>query len=554
MKRTLALILIIVLTVSLLAACGQSPSQAPAGQPASSAPAAAGEPAAELGPNAIVDEKITISVFHADAGNFTDLPTNKFVLWCEEQTNIHVDWIAPGEDPESKLTLILASGSDLPEVITGFEMSNGLQIQLGQEGILVPLNDYIDKFGTNVKAIYEKTGSRSMVTAPDGNIYGMPMLEESYQIQYPQKMWMNKVWLDALNLSMPTTTDEFYEVLKAFKTGDPNGNGIADEVPLAGTKIVLPGESSDAWNNSLDCFIMNSFVYYDNLTGRMVDNGKVLSSYVQPGWREGVRYLRKLYSEGLIDSESFTQNASQEMNLVENGDVVLLGAAPSGNPATFSAQDGDNIAQYVPVAPLKGSGGVQTTQYLPPELSNRAFITKACKNPEAAFRWIDFLLTEDATLRQIFGVLDYNWRYANPGEIGLNGKQANYTILKNLWVPEQNEGVELLPNIVESIAEGIAFEGMEDLGSGANLNDATDLYVPYKPKEYMPKVFMESDDTEFCGEFEGSVMTYATECFAKFVVGDMDIESDWDSYVGTINAMGLDKYLSILQKYYDMNK
>ncbi len=66
-----------------------------------------------------------------------------------------------------------------------------------------------------------------------------------------QKLWIYKPWLDKLGLKMPETTEELYQVLKAFKEQDPNGNGQADELPLSTSKI------GDGWNNSFDLYFMD---------------------------------------------------------------------------------------------------------------------------------------------------------------------------------------------------------------------------------------------------------------------------------------------------------
>lgn len=42
-----------------------------------------------------------------------------------------------------------------------------------------------------------------------------------------------KDWADNLGLSAPTTTDEFYEMLKQFTENDPNGTGENDTIGLA---------------------------------------------------------------------------------------------------------------------------------------------------------------------------------------------------------------------------------------------------------------------------------------------------------------------------------
>lgn len=86
------------------------------------------------------------------------------------------------------------------------------------------------------------------ITAPDGNIYALPSINDCYHCSMAQKMWIYKPWLDKLGLDVPTTTDELYTVLKAFKDKDPNGNGKADEVPLTGAP------RGSGWYSSIDAF------------------------------------------------------------------------------------------------------------------------------------------------------------------------------------------------------------------------------------------------------------------------------------------------------------
>ena len=77
-----------------------------------------------------------------------------------------------------------------------------------------------------------------MITAPDGHIYSFPWIEElgagKESIHSVNDFpWINVEWLNKLGLKMPTTTEELKQVLIAFKTKDPNGNGKADEIPMS---------------------------------------------------------------------------------------------------------------------------------------------------------------------------------------------------------------------------------------------------------------------------------------------------------------------------------
>ncbi len=77
-------------------------------------------------------------------------------------------------------------------------------------------------------------------TSADGNIYSMTQYEPQAWNMTPYRLYINQTWLDKLGLNVPTTTDEYKEVLKAFATQDPNGNGQADEIlPTALPRVLM---------------------------------------------------------------------------------------------------------------------------------------------------------------------------------------------------------------------------------------------------------------------------------------------------------------------------
>ena len=247
-----------------------------------------------------------------------------------------------------------------------------------------------------------------------------------------QKLWIYQPWLDALGLEMPTTTDEFEQVLLAFKEQDPNGNGQADEIPLSTTI------DAEGWQNSLDRFFMNSFIYNPGEDAHrpwlILQEGKVTPVYNTPQWKEGLKYLQRLYAQGLIDPQSFTQDIDGLQRLGNNPDEVILGAAPSGWMGVFIAVDEElqdtRWTDYVPVPPLEGPQGVRYAAWGPATGEPAIVITSACKDPALAVRWIDAQYDREATLRSERGVLGEDWRWAEEGETDYNGEQAAWKILR----------------------------------------------------------------------------------------------------------------------------
>ncbi len=272
-------------------------------------------------------------------------------------------------------------------MITGLNISPAQQMIYSTQGAFLPLNELIENQGKNTNKMFQDNPEiQSTITAVDGNIYHCSM---------SQKMWIYEPWLKKLNLDMPETTDELYEVLKAFKKNDPNGNGKPDEIPLS--------ISPKSWSSSIDAFLLNSFIYnpvygssYKHI---FIKDNKLDVAYNKPEWREGLRYLNRLYAEGLLAPESFTQDDNQLIQIGENPDTVFCGASTGGHQGVFTQLLGDTgrWKEYKTVPPLKGPNGVQYAALDSTGLIPGAFvITKKARHPELALRWADGLYEREA--------------------------------------------------------------------------------------------------------------------------------------------------------------
>lgn len=149
----------------------------------------------------------------------------------------------------------------------GANLTTAQQIKYGmEEGILIPLDELIIKYGPNITQMFEEHPEvKASITAPDGHIYALPNFNQGSLAKTPT-WWYNAEWLEALGVTeLPTTTEGFYELLKRFKTEDPNGNGEADEIPF--TFIVNAGnmDYTDPNLYILPAFGVNSArIYVDN--------------------------------------------------------------------------------------------------------------------------------------------------------------------------------------------------------------------------------------------------------------------------------------------------
>jgi putative aldouronate transport system substrate-binding protein len=495
----------------------------------------------------ITKQKTTLNVLMKQAATVTDYEDNALTKFLEEKTNVHVKFtLVPDKDWITKLNLLLATNTDLPDVILG-GVDNTLLVKYGSLGVFQPLNKLIDKNTVEFPKMLKQIDYLSkLITAPDGNIYGLPRINESYNVSMPSKMWMNQKFLDAVGMVAPTTTDELYNVLKAFKTKDPNKDGKADEIPLAG--------ATTGWQLPVEGFLMSSFVQNDTLKRLTLVDGKIQAAYMTPEWREGLRYMKKLADEKLLDPMSFSQDQNQLKQLFENA-TPLLGAVTGGGFGAYSNPNGTRKNDYLPVSPMKGPNGVQQVIWDPyGAVTNGMFVlTNKCQGEcaDIAVKWADQFFDLDVTLRSRLGVPEVDWKKST-GKPGVNGKSALYEPIL-VWGSNQKSHWSFInPGFYpDAWSDGNVYNQDNPYEMQYFLRKATaDKYEAYK-KAVVPPLILTAKESEEITGMETEITTYVKENIARFVLGNRDLDKDWDSYLKDLNNMGLVRYLAIYQQAYD---
>jgi putative aldouronate transport system substrate-binding protein len=304
---------------------------------------------------------------------------------------------------------------------------------------------------------------------------------------------------------------------------------------------------------------MNSFTYAPFTRIYVNDEGKVDVPFNKDGWKEGLTYLNRLYSEGLMDPQALTRDAAQLVQLGENPDVPILGAASGPNQSALTQLNGSSgrWLEYKAVAPLKGPDGVQVTQYDPYQVAPGQFvITNKAKNPEAAFRFADALYDREITLRSTIGEPDVDWRWATADEIGLNGEPAVYMDMSKFGVTQNKQwsqtGIAYRPN---SLRLGLVANPDNPLDS-ILYNETKEKYEPYRVnvETVLPPINFTVDQSSEIADLSKTIYDYTNEMMARFIIGDADINTGWDQYLATLDSMNLSRYLEIYQEAYETYK
>lgn len=548
-RRSVKKLICILLTGSmLLAGCGASdagstkteavPASAEEGMEAQSTAAKEGtEGSAEIsGEGPIVDEKVTYTLACQLSPNWGNPADGEFWKKLEEETNVHIEWITYLEtEADEKFKLLIASG-DYPDGFIGaLGGTDNDIVTYGSEGIYIPLNDLIDQYCPNFKrrVSEEYPDLMKMITCADGNIYGMPSV--LYNPDIYNNTFINKKWLDAVGADVPETTEEFEAVLKKFKEEDPNGNGEADEIPMTFM-------FSD-WGASDHGPYFGAFGYPLSPDYIMIDNKQVKYLGAEESFKKGAEWLGKLYEEGLVDRDIFTQDSSGMSAKVSQGNVGVF--------SSWDATDaGDYADDYVALMPLKGPEGEQNAlvEGITGFYKGRFMITDKAKNPEILMQWVDrFYESMETGLNATYGIgpdKDKSWYYA----------EDNSIIFKSdAELPDEYiRGQQQLP-----FAPAILGTGVEDFLGNPAKNEIIAQMKQYAGKfedgtwERWPSCYMTVDEKEDIATTETDLQDYSKNQLAKWIAGESDVNADWDNYLKELENVGLSHYLEVKQQIFD---
>ncbi len=378
-------------------------------------------------------------------------------------------------------------------------------------------------------------------------------------------MWINWTWLDKLGLEMPDTTEDLEAVLLAFKEQDPNGNGEADEIPLTG--------AIGTWHADIYNFLMNPFIYNDGSNYLYInDNKEVDFAANKPEWRDGLAYMKGLFDQGLMDPQGFTQNL-EAGRAVMNAETTVIGAYTAGHNRMFPRDDDNSLwPQYHAVPPLMGPAGVRQSAYFPSGVGDGKFaITNKASDIQArkAMEIANWAYTEEGTIMQIWGLPEnsdglVNWRYAEPGEFGLNGQPGIVWGAPHAWTSTSRKdawGMELIFWHFDLFNGWVATQDITIVeGYERFLVLESDKYIPHVPAPDMRVsigrsasggLFFPEETAQRVAQIRTELQAHVTQHAAAFITGQKDLDADWDAYVAGIEALGVQEFVDTVQKAED---
>lgn len=530
MKKVLSIILAAGISVSCLSACGGGTTKSNAGN-------------AKTGTN---DAPVKLTALFCKHPLTKDVNKMKWLTDLEKENHVSVEWQQITADWDQKKPTMFASG-EIPDLL--FNATYNADYSQ-YNGLFEDLSPLIEQDAPNIQKMFQEHPElKTISTSLDGKIYSTP----KYQRFWPKTnttMYINKQWLDKLNLAVPTTWDELYDALVAFKTKDPNGNGKADEIPM-------DFQGFGAYNPQLLLGSEGIQLSDAPVNGYFAEDGKIKNFFIDDRYKTLIQWMRKCYQAGVIKADTFTNDYSKFQSIARgSGKTAMVGF-------TFGWETSDRFGnelkdQYVAMNQLKVHADSNDDlrwsddYYALNYGTDRIVMSANCQNKDAAMKFIDSFYNPEVSAQVLWGGM-------NDTDAGIQKESdGSYTVLA--------------PKDTSKDAGSWKWENtFADFGP-IYLNDEMKVSLPadveaavkeksvYDPliekvdpkKDLYPQIFIQysTDDANTLAVNQANIDNITGPKWSQWITkGGM--EKDWDTYVANVKKSGMDQNLEIRQKAYE---
>ena len=332
--------------------------------------------------------------------------------------NLHLT-VLPSSDQDQNVKVQAAgAGNNLPDV---FLVQRPVLINLVNQGLIAPLDEEFFAAMPTRTAKYHDADSINHATI-DGTCWGMAVPAESVGIEF---LCVRQDWLDNLGLEVPTTLDEFFDVMYAFTYDDPDGNGLDDTYGFGAfieSNATLKGyPGSRLWP------IMGAF----NVPGLWDFHRDNLGlSLLNPSYYDFMQFMKKCIDAGVIDPNWLSYKKDDFRAAWKQGRFGMMyeqwaALSAEANYAPFDANFPDG--EWKVINPPAGPDGYAYTGALDKTyriyaVSQRA--AEAGKLPyiEKLFEWMG---TDEAYYLLGYGVEGENYVLDENGQVSTEGLGDN---------------------------------------------------------------------------------------------------------------------------------
>ena len=482
----------------------------------------------------IAETPVTFSVL-THSGHAADLavPNNSLPIYAAmmRRLGINVDWQILENRTYGETVNVRLMSRNLPDMVVGGDP--WVFARMVEDGMFISYDDlnyrenapyaqdlFRDPEYTSMERMY-----RSLYS--DGKLYGFGATVVPRYLFV--NLLFNIVWLNNLGLPEPSTVDELFNTLVAFRDRDPNGNGRRDELP----------SSLGAFSKS---FTLGYAFGLDLDFGWQRDrDGRFVSAYTTDNYRDYLEFRKRLYDNDLVDKEGRDMAAITELVAQDRIGTIDFVATYSDVYSKYSPYyDENKPGPFREILPLRNTYNGQREKYarLWPGLGEPMFILKGARYPEVCLRFADWLwASPEYEMMMNFGIEGLSYRMVNgmpefTPPTGYTG-EGYLTSIGGIQPPWANRQIEL--------AWRVRFPKW--------VIDRADEIKPFYVDPLEPVVPLTGDAVSVISRYSGDVNTYIDEMAANFISGRRPL-SQFNQYVQELNNIGLDRLREAYQKYY----
>ncbi|MBQ8232912.1 MAG: extracellular solute-binding protein [Lachnospiraceae bacterium] len=468
---------------------------------------------------------------NANAKHLFETPLGK--AW-QEATGVTIEVIQCANNDAMNL---LIAGGELPDLIffPPSKYSGGAEKAI-KDGVIEPLNDYIDEFAPDLKEVLESNEIwyKTNVTS-SGDIIGAPFIRGDAYLCSGAGLIIRQDWLDELNMEVPQTPDELYDVLVAFK--EKKG-------------ATLPFTTTNSWMRNIVNYGMISSAYGQVKSDWYQIDGEIHYGRAEAEYKDTLAFLNKLYDEGLLDPNFASNDNNTVYSNMANGiSGVTVGATGGYMGTILNAVEKDNptydLTGFGPLVAKEGD--VAYSGYYSNALTgDTLFMTTQCKNKEAAVKFMNYGYTEEGYMLLNFGIEGESYTMVdgyptytelinnNPNGWSMQQALAQYTMSWNAGPFVQDKRY------------------MEQYAARPQQKAAQALWAETDAAKYMvPTLSIAEEDQAEYSKLWADINTFVSEMMIQYITGTADLAKFETEYLDQLEAMGIDRVIELRQEALD---
>lgn len=473
---------------------------------------------------------------------YDNLSDSPFYSAVEDATGIKMTFqcVDSMGDDGTTLSLMIAA-NDLPDLGSfGSGLTQGIDNAI-EDGTIINLADYFDYMPNYSALINGSETFRKAVTTAGGNIAGASQYTLDNTAIYRTGLMTRQDWLDKLNMEAPETIDEFHDMLLAYQSefgasaayDIPQGGGIYTGLTgmFAGGTYLTRAFGTDGGNFFID------------------EDGTVRSGWLAQGFKDYLTEINQWYNEGLMAPDFATaQTAMSDWSDVVGGVHGVI-ATHASEMQEIKAVSSDPDFELVGIPdPVLKKGDQLTLEncFMEATPTGGYNVSASCQYPEYACRWLDFLYSPNGWLLCNYGIEGESFEYDAAGvphwtETITNNPDGLPTgVVKSMYMIVQGPCLMYSPREFDAYTQ--------------NMIDASDIWagnIAEKTCEYPNTITLTGADAEEYSAVLGDITTYIQETGVQFIMGTLNLDSDFDAFIQTLRDMGVDRLVELKQAAYD---